>query len=291
MVYYPDRIKYFINITIFDMKKIYFRGFNINFYFIVAALFLMASCKKGGFLAPTTSTNLTQSSVFADSANTVAFLANIYTSIGFSTNVTRFGNGGLDAASDEAEVGNTNISVATDWATGTINAGIVSPDNPSNLSGADVFNTCYNNIRAVNQLLKNLPNVPVKPFTKTQMKAEARFLRAWYYFNLIEHYGGMPLIGDTLYTYTDHIPVARNTFADCVNYIVSECNAAAASLPNVQTGLNYGRASRGACLALISRYNACFGFACCHCWLSFCRSKQVEAGRRCGLRCNWFRQL
>ncbi|MDB5006710.1 MAG: hypothetical protein JWP45_1103 [Mucilaginibacter sp.] len=232
------------------MKKIYFQGF--TFFLVATLLFFMASCKKGGFLAPTTTTNLTQSSVFADSANTVAFLANIYTSIGFSTNATRFGNGGLDAASDEGEVGNTNISVATDWATGTINAGIVSPDNPSGGSG-DAFSTGYNNIRAVNQLLKNLPNVPVKPVTKTQMKAEARFLRAWYYFTLVEHYGGVPLIGDTLYTYTDHIPLARSTFSDCVNYIVSECNAAASSLPNAQTGLNYGRASKGSCLALISR--------------------------------------
>jgi len=224
------------------MKKIYFQTF--AFSSVVTLLFLMASCKKGGFLAPTTTSNLTQATVFADSANTVAFLSNIYTSIGFSTNATRFGNGGLDAASDEGEVGNANISVATDWATGTINAGIVTDD---------AFNTCYTNIRAVNQLLKNLPNVPVKPFTKTQMKAEARFLRAWYYFMLVEHYGGVPLVGDTLYSYTDHIPVARNTFSDCVNYIVSECNAAAASLPNAQTGLNYGRASKGACLALISR--------------------------------------
>jgi len=233
------------------MKKNYF----LNFYFFlfVMLLFFMASCKKGGFLAPTTTTNLTQGSVFADSANTVAFLTNIYTNIGFSTNITRFGNGGLDAASDEAEVGNTSLSVASDWATGTINAGIVSPDNPSAFTGADAFNTSYNNIRAVNQLLKNLPNVPVKPFTKTQMKAEARFLRAWYYFMLVEHYGGVPLIGDTLYTYTDHIPVVRSTFSDCVNYIVSECNAAAQSLPDAQTGLNYGRASRGSCLALISR--------------------------------------
>ncbi|MDB5135065.1 MAG: hypothetical protein JWP37_1668 [Mucilaginibacter sp.] len=233
------------------MKKNYFQNFNL--FLFVMLLFFMASCKKGGFLAPTTTTNLTQSSVFADSANTVAFLANIYTNIGFSTNATRFGNGGLDAASDEAEVGNASLSVATDWATGTINAGIVSPDNPSALTGADAFNTGYNNIRAVNQLLKNLPNVPVKPYTKTQMKAEARFLRAWYYFVLVEHYGGVPLIGDTLYTYTDHIPVVRSTFSNCVNYIVSECNAAAQSLPDAQTGLNYGRASRGSCLALISR--------------------------------------
>lgn len=224
------------------MKKIYFHAIAIILFAVIISS--AVSCKKGGFLAPTSTTNLTQSTVFKDSANTVSFLANIYSSIGFSTNAMRFGNGGLDAASDEAEVGNTNISVATDWATGTINAGIVTDD---------AFNNCYTNIRAVNRLLKNLPNVPVKSFTKSQIKAEARFLRAWYYFILVEHYGGVPLVGDTLYTYTDHIPVARSTYANCIDYIVSECNAAAQSLPDAQVGVNYGRASKGSCLALISR--------------------------------------
>ena len=85
------------------------------------------------------------------------------------------------------------------------------------------------------------------------MTSEAHFLRAWYYFILLEHYGGVPLIGDTLYTYTDHIPVKRANFSDCVDYIVSECTVAEQALPSTQTGLNYGRASRGSCLALISR--------------------------------------
>ncbi|MDB5088129.1 MAG: RagB/SusD family nutrient uptake outer membrane protein [Mucilaginibacter sp.] len=233
------------------MRKIYFQV--IAFIMPVCMLLSIESCKKGGFLAPTTTSNLTEGTVFKDSSNTESFLANIYSQIGFPVNVTRFGNGGLDAASDESEVGNTNISLATDWATGTINAGIVSPDNPGAGNGLDAFNTCYNNIRAVNQILKNIHNTPVSAYTKSQITSEARFLRAYYYFVLLEHYGGMPLVGDTLYTYTDQIPVKRSNFTDCVNYIVSECNAAAVALPTTQTGLGYGRASRGSCLALISR--------------------------------------
>jgi hypothetical protein len=224
------------------MRKIYFQV--IAFIVPVCMLLSIESCKKGGFLAPTTTSNLTEGTVFKDSSNTESFLANIYSQIGVPINVTRFGNGGLDAASDESEVGNTNISLASDWATGTINAGIVSDD---------VFNISYTNIRAVNQLLKNVHNTPVSAFTKSQITSEARFLRAYYYFVLLEHYGGVPLIGDTLYTYTDHIPVKRSNFADCVNYIVSECNAAAVALPSTQTGLGYGRASRGSCQALVSR--------------------------------------
>ncbi len=222
----------------YSMKRRY------NYFGVLFLLLLAYSCKKDGFLTQTQTTNLSQTTVFTDSANTVAFLSNIYANVGFSFNPGRFGNGGLDAASDEAEVFTTTGSTALAFETGTINAAVVT---------SDVYTTCYNNIRAVNQFLKNLPGAPIRTFTKTQFKAEARFLRVWYYAILLKHYGGVHLVGDSLYTYTDHIPANRNTYADCVNYITSECDAAAQDLPIIQSGINYGRASKGACLALKSR--------------------------------------
>ncbi|RYY19379.1 MAG: RagB/SusD family nutrient uptake outer membrane protein, partial [Sphingobacteriaceae bacterium] len=134
--------------------------------------------------------------------------------------------------------------------TGTINAAVATNDVAYK---SDAYTTCYTNIRAVNQFLKNLPTSPIRAFTKTQYKAEARFLRAWYYAILLEHYGGIHLVGDSIYNYTEHIPAARNTYADCVNYIVSECDAAALDLPLTQSGIDYGRATRGSCLGLKSR--------------------------------------
>ncbi len=214
---------------------------------------LAASCKKDGFLGQTQTTNLSQTTVFADSANTVAFLSNIYANAGFSFNPGRFlygplgaqvTNGGLDAASDESEVATTNGSTALAFETGTINAAVVTDD---------AYNTCYTNIRAVNQFLKNLPGAPLKSYNKTQYKAEARFLRAWYYAILLKHYGGIHLVGDSLYNYTDHIPANRNTYDECVKYVTSECDAAGQDLPMTQAGLNYGRASKGACMALKAR--------------------------------------
>ncbi|MDB5024880.1 MAG: hypothetical protein JWP78_2635 [Mucilaginibacter sp.] len=228
------------------MKKLYL-------WCLLAALTLFVSCKKDGFLGQTQTTNLSNATVFADSANTVAFLSNIYSNVGFSFNPGRFlygplgaqvTNGGLDASSDEAEVSTTNGTTALEFETGTVNAAVVTDD---------AYKTCYNNIRAVNQFLKNLPGSPIKSFSKTQYKAEARFLRAWYYAILLKHYGGVHLVGDSIYTYTEKIPAKRNTYSDCVNYIISECEAAAQDLPFTQTGINYGRASKGACLALKSR--------------------------------------
>lgn len=230
-----------------------------NYFLVVSclagsSLCFFGSCKKDGFLGQTQTSNLTQSTVFKDSSNTVAFLSNIYGGVGFSESASRFTygpnaltqtpNGGLDASSDEAEVFSSGGSTALAWETGTINAAIVTDD---------AYKNCYTNIRAVNQFLKNLPSAPINSFAKTQMKAEARFLRAWYYATLVKHYGGVHLVGDSLYTYTDKIPAARNTYEQCVNYITSECDAAGQDLPFIQAGVNYGRASQGACLALKAR--------------------------------------
>src|SRR3569833_332219 len=156
------------------MKKLYL-------WCLSAVLISFASCKKDGFLGQTQTSNLSEQTVFADSANTVAFLSNIYSNAGFSFNPGRFlygplgaqvTNGGLDAASDEAEVAATTGSTALAFETGTVNAAVVTDD---------AYKNCYNNIRAVNQFLKNLPGSPIKAFSKRQLKAEARFLRAWYF--------------------------------------------------------------------------------------------------------------
>jgi hypothetical protein len=69
------------------MKKLYFQSVAYSFFLL---LFLMASCKKDGFLGQTATSNLTEETVFKDSANTVGFLANIYTSVGFSAAANRF---------------------------------------------------------------------------------------------------------------------------------------------------------------------------------------------------------
>src|SRR3546814_11599918 len=64
---------------------------------------LLAGCEKGDFLDQTSVSDLTKENVFTDSARTMDFLAGIYSDIGLSFRPNRFGTGGLDAASDEAE--------------------------------------------------------------------------------------------------------------------------------------------------------------------------------------------
>ncbi len=223
-----------------------------HYLFVACAmlvLFFAASCKKDGFLDQSVTSSLNEQTTFADSANSMAFLNNIYTNIGFASDPRRFSGGGfaagLDAASDEAEGPNASSSNGfVQFATGSVNPTVV-PD--------DAWNIPYTNIRAVNQFLRHLSTIPFSAQLKLQTASEARFLRAWYYTIMLQHYGGVPLIGDSIYNAADAISAKRNTYKECVDYILSECDAAAANLSTTQSGSLYGRASKGACLALKSR--------------------------------------
>jgi hypothetical protein len=216
---------------------------------MLLALFLVTSCTKSGFLDQTVTSSLNEQATFADSANSMAFLNNIYINIGFASDPKRFNGGnyaaGLDAASDEAEGPNASSTNGfVQFATGSVNPTVV-PD--------DAWNIPYTNIRAVNQFLRHLPTIPFTPSLKVQSEAEARFLRAWYYAIMLQHYGGVPLVGDSIYTVATAISAKRNTYKECVDYILSECDKAAANLPATRTGSLYGRISKGTCLALKSR--------------------------------------
>lgn len=94
----------------------------------------------------------------------------------------------------------------------------------------------YAAIRQANIFIDNIDRVPLigKLSNGTPMnrvwKAEAKFLRALCYWELVKRYGGVPILGDTVFQLGDNLQVPRNSFADCINYIVSQCDTIADSL-------------------------------------------------------------
>lgn len=95
-----------------------------------------------------------------------------------------------------------------------------------------------------------------------QYKAEARFLRAYYYFLLMQQFGPVVLVGDTELpadaTAAD-MQIPRSPYDSCVNYVAAELDKAAEVLPlrpmnNDQVSdAQYGRATKGIALAVKSR--------------------------------------
>ncbi|WP_316831542.1 RagB/SusD family nutrient uptake outer membrane protein [Pedobacter aquatilis] len=221
---------------------------------IVLLSCVIFSCKKSNFLDDKTN-GLTEDVVFADSIQTMGFLNKIYVDAGYTFGPSRFssagGTGNTELATDNAE-GNNNLSV---WSDSYVQ-GVIGPSNvlTNFATDKDFWNTPYKNIRRVNLLLSKISGAPFAESTRKRMRAEARFLRAFYYHNMVAAFGGVPLVGDQVFGINDIINIPRNSYAECVSYMVSELDAAAADLAGVvYKDIDYGRITRGACLALKSR--------------------------------------
>jgi len=84
-----------------------------------------------------------------------------------------------------------------------------------------------------------------------QLTAEIRFLRAYFYTELISRYGGVPLIKNT-FELDSNFDVPRASFEECVQFIVNELDLAAEDLPNRNEAveLEFGRITQGAAIGL-----------------------------------------
>lgn len=214
----------------------------------------IVACKKNSdFLDSKADTGETETTVFSDSLKSIRFLTQIYSAASYSFAKGRFSShGNTEMATDDAEYA---YSGPTQNAVIMYN-GTLSPTNFWSGGGLpDFWTTPYTNIRRVNLMLSKLPVIPLSEAKKKRIIGELRFLRAWYYHLLLINFGGIPLEGDNVYGITDVIDLPRSTFDESVNYITSELDAAANILP-VTTDYaeqDYGRATKGACLALKSR--------------------------------------
>lgn len=107
----------------------------------------------------------------------------------------------------------------------------------------------YQGIARCNSLLDNMHRAQaVTPAaTFARIRAEARFLRAYYYFILVQFYGDVPLI--TNLQTLEESQAGNTPSAETLAFILDELTAAAADLPLKYTGTDVGRATRGAALA------------------------------------------
>lgn len=197
----------------------------------------MVSCTDGYEPAPVE--NFTIDYVFSTTDSVgkqaVNYLNYIYTHLKPGHN--RIGLDYLDAATDDAISLYYDESQVYKLAMGQYTA--------NNRIGDDMdWDTYYQTIREATILIAYIDRVPFKltyvkggeepdadgNYKKTPlnvtMKAEARFLRALAYFDLVKRYGGVPLLGERVFDLDDDLEIPRNTFADCVDYIVSELDIA-----------------------------------------------------------------
>ena len=124
-----------------------------------------------------------------------------------------------------------------------------------------VWQAAYRGINVANSVIARVPEVPMDETRRAQIVGEAKFLRALHYYWLAGLFGGVPLKleetavneGGTLEQTVAAATVPRATTAATYTQIAKDLTEAAAVLPTSWPAGDFGRATKGAALALLGK--------------------------------------
>ena len=225
---------------------------NTKILFLSFLTVMICSCSD--FLSYDETSSYTEDQVFSVYSRSTQMATNIYAYMRSDFGIV--GNAMRAAGCDEAEYVWPSSSVHTFY-NGTWSS-INTVD--------DLWPHYYKAIRAANLFLekgvgqtfeenKYQQGYNIAMLKYRNLQYEVRFLRAYYYFELIKRYGGVPLVTKVL-TEEEANSVTRDTYENVSQFIVNECDTTAKYLPKLYDtsyDSETGRATRIAALALKAR--------------------------------------
>ncbi|NDP21073.1 MAG: RagB/SusD family nutrient uptake outer membrane protein [Paludibacter sp.] len=110
----------------------------------------------------------------------------------------------------------------------------------------------YEGVHRANNVIKNVQSMDIPDSVKSSIVGEAYFLRALYYFHLVDLFGGVPIYDekwDVAETF-NKMNLPRSSAETVWAFIISDLNKAVTALPLAWSADNYGRATKGAAYAL-----------------------------------------
>jgi hypothetical protein len=113
------------------------------------------------------------------------------------------------------------------------------------------WSACYEGIYRANTVLEYIPPMEINDATKNQVVAEAKAIRAWFYYNLVTIFGDVPKV-DKLLSASEY-NLARSPKGEIWNLIVQDLTDAIAVLPlkSEYPQSDLGRMTRGTAQALL----------------------------------------
>ncbi|KAA3635394.1 MAG: RagB/SusD family nutrient uptake outer membrane protein, partial [Bacteroidetes bacterium] len=220
----------------------------LTYVFLVFTLFALAGCSED-FLDTEAKDAFTEDFIYGDPGQMEGLLVNAYNSTE-SWGINRFQWWGrrfnIEGASFEAKFNFQDrdlFRVRAGWT-------------PSNVG---IFNQKWRDywdyVRLTNEFLDRVDDSEAMkndPETVSVLKAEMQFLRANLYSKLIRYYGGVPIMENAL-GLDDNFDLTRNSYQECVEFIVSELDEAIAVLPESRPDSEFGRATKLSAMAVKSR--------------------------------------
>jgi len=224
----------------------------LDIWIFLSILAFSYSCQKAeDFLDKKPLGEYSEVDVWSDLALAETFLNGIYENgLGWPFAIER-----LSDYSDESHF-------TPDWGATNFNKSLMTQDD---LQGWSVswatphtmhflWDSVYRNVRRTNIFFSKINQAVVDDASKQEWKdnlvGQTYFLRGLCYHYLTSMYGGVPIITKA-YTLTDNFKVPRNTYEECIDFIVGQLDSAIMYLPDDQADL--GRITRGAAMALKAR--------------------------------------
>jgi starch-binding outer membrane protein, SusD/RagB family len=124
----------------------------------------------------------------------------------------------------------------------------------SNPYVSEAWRTNYNGIYRANVLLENLQtkgDIITDATLRKRLEGEARFLRAFYYFDLVRWFGKVPLIKNPI-TASESLDIPKTPVSEVYDFIMADLDTAANYLPASYTGQDVGRATKYAAKGLLA---------------------------------------
>jgi hypothetical protein len=233
------------------MKKIYK-------IWMVVLIVGLSSCED--YLDIDPDLGLTEDDVFSSYESTRGYLDNCYEVL---NDIHHWRSQGLDrtsvnALSDEAgSPYNGNIARVLNVGAWT-NVWSAIPElgwggNAGFDQGSAFTNAVYA-IRITNKVIGRLTQDQIPNITETQkneLLGQAYFFRAWYYFQLIQRAGGMPIL-DKSFNSNDNTDLDRLTYSESTEWLLTDLDKAIDLLPATWGDIEFGRATKGAAMAVKS---------------------------------------
>lgn len=114
------------------------------------------------------------------------------------------------------------------------------------------WKSSYDGVQRANNAIANIQQMEISEELKGSLLAELKFLRALYYFHLMDFYGGVPLYDESVNLNEDfnNLLEPRSSEQQVRDFILSDLTAAVNALPVSQPDNQQGRATKGAAYAL-----------------------------------------
>jgi hypothetical protein len=228
-------------------------------YKILLILFLVSSSSCEEFLDVSPDLGISEDDVFSSYESTRGYLDNCYEVL---NDIHHWRSQGFDRTSvnclsDEAGC-SFNGSAARILNTGAwINRSSAPELGWAGRTGFDegpaITNALFA-LRVANKVIDRLNGAQSPVLTDAQKKellGQAYFYRAWYYFQVIQRWGGMPLL-DKSFATDDNLDLARLTYSESTEWLLSDLNEAIMLLPDKWNDNEFGKPTKGAAMAVKS---------------------------------------